>query len=435
MKKLGKICGMLLLTSIVATTALSGCKKSNSTTFGTADSSAKKNVTLSVVMAKGWKKDCMTTLFNKYTKATGVKFNVQVLPDDTASNIIKTKFATNEFPDILLNSASTRELTYMLPQKNLVDLSKQPWVSKLIDKTQFEDGGKVYGLPLAAQDYWGFAINKDVFKKYKIPVPGSKAAFLKAMDTLKANNVLPFYLGSKDAWMLGNMTSSGIWSAMQHDPNLLKKMNTNQVKYSQVKSFIDCLTDIRDWNKKGYFGPNTMADTWDGQFAEFANDKCGVVVGLTSWVSELDAKYPGAGNKIQFIPYYIGDNTTVCASSISEWYVPKTGKNISTVEDFFKFATQKANLNAYFQSLGALSPFKDVTYKLAKASQDLANKMNNGTYKTHQTHNSIVQGQDWDGLCQVVQEDLLGMKTPLQSAQEYDTMRAKIAKSIGLKGF
>ena len=445
MRKSSKLLAGILTLVVMVSMVLAGCGQASTpdessgtqgeTTQNTSNEAPKSDITLSVVMAKGWEKDPMHDLFNKYTEKSGVKFDVQVLPDDKASDIIKTKFATSEFPDIMLNSASTRELTYMLPEKNLTDLSNESWVSKIINKELFEDNGKIYGLPLWSQDYWGLAVNTSVFNKFGIAIPKTKADFINALETLKENNVQPMYLGSKDTWMLGNMTSSGLWAAMEEDPELVNKLTTNQIKYAEIPSFVNLLTDLKEYNDKGYFGANTMADTWDGQFAAFANDKIGVGVGLTSWVAELEAKFPGSADKIEFIPYFIGDNTPVCAGGMGQWYIPNTGKHIDTVKDFFNFATEKEILDSYYTKLEAISPFKDVVYKLPKASQLVSDKISSGDYKTHLAHNSIVQGQDWDGLCKVAQEVLIGTKTPIEAANAYDVMRGKIAKAIGLTGF
>ena len=70
-----------------------------------------EGVTLSVVLAQGWDTPGREALFQKYTDKTGVQFDVQMLPDDMASELIKTKFATEELPDIILNSGSVIEHT------------------------------------------------------------------------------------------------------------------------------------------------------------------------------------------------------------------------------------------------------------------------------------------------------------------------------------
>lgn len=46
-----------------------------------------------------------------------------------------------------------------------------------------------------------------------------------------------------------------------------------------------------------------MAQSWDGQFAAVADNECGVLIGLTSWFNEINAKYgEGTADKLTMIP-------------------------------------------------------------------------------------------------------------------------------------
>ena len=111
-------------------------------------------VTLSVVLAQGWDTPGREALFQKYTDKTGVKFDIQMLPDDTAAELVKTKFATKELPDIIFNSGSVREHTYMLPEENLLDLTEEPWADQLVNEEAMMVNGKIWGLPMGGQGYF-----------------------------------------------------------------------------------------------------------------------------------------------------------------------------------------------------------------------------------------------------------------------------------------
>lgn len=166
-------------------------------------------------------------MVDRYCAEFGVEIEVIILPATTASEVLKAQFATNELADITMNSASPAELTYMVADQNLVDMSNEPWVEKLNDISGFTYfDGKLYGLPLASQDYWGFTVNKNVFEKCGLEVPNSKEELIHCFDVLKENGYIPFYCGAGDAWMCGNITSSGVYADMQRDPELIEKFNT-----------------------------------------------------------------------------------------------------------------------------------------------------------------------------------------------------------------
>lgn len=393
-------------------------------------------VTLSVVLAQGWDTPGREALFQKYTDKTGVKFDIQMLPDDTAAELVKTKFATKELPDIIFNSGSVREHTYMLPEENLLDLTEEPWADQLVNEEAMMVNGKIWGLPMGGQGYFCFAVNKKVFKDNKLEIPASKEELEKCFETLKDNGIQPMYLGSKDPWLVGNMTSGGIQKALDADPELINKLDRNEITYSEIPGMTSVLEDLRRWNEKGWLGAKTMADSWDGEFKAFGENLCGVTIGLTTWDKTMEEKYPGSSENMIFIPYYIGDADTYFAGTTAQWYIPKDGKHTDIVKDFFRFCTEQENLNEFYKAMGeASTPWKDVEVECLTPTKQLIEDLNAGKYSFHYGHNSLVQGQDFDGLCKLAQEVLIGNKTAEEAVKEYDTMRAQICKALGMEGF
>lgn len=395
-----------------------------------------EGITLSVVLAQGWDTNGREALFQKFSDETGVKFDVQFLPDDMASELIKTKFATDELPDIIFNSGSVLEHTYMLPEERLVDLTDEPWVDQLISKESFMADGKIWGIPMGGQGFFGFAVNTKVFEENNLEIPTSKEELEQCFETLKNNGIQPMYLGSKDPWLVGNMTSGGIQKALEKDPELIDKLNRNEVKYSEIDGMIAAFDDLRRWNELGYLGDNTMADSWDGHYQAFAEGNCGVTIGLTTWDVTIEEKYPGIIDSIELIPFYIGDADTYFAGTTAQWYIPNSGKNIEVVKEFFRFAAQQENLNEFYGAMGeASTPWKDVKVECLAPTKKLIENLNSEKYTFHFGHNSMVQGQDFDGLCKLAQEVLIGNKTAEEALIEYDQMRAQIAKALGMEGF
>lgn len=395
-----------------------------------------EGVTLSVVLAQGWDTPGREALFQKYTEKTGVRFDIQMLPDDTAPELIKTKFATNELPDIIFNSGSVREHTYMLPEENLLELTDEPWAEQLMNKDSMMIDGKIWGLPMGGQGYFCFAVNKKVFADNGLEIPGSREELESCFETLKQNGVQPMYLGAKDPWLVGNMISGGIQKSLDADPGLIDKLDKNEKKYSDIPGMASALEDLRRWNEAGWLGDNTMADSWDGEYKAFGENLCGVTVGLTTWDKTMEEKYPGSTENMEFIPFYIGDADTYFAGTTAQWYIPRNGKHTDIVKDFFRFCTEQENLNSFYMAMGeASTPWKDVEVDCLTPTKQLIEKLSSGKHSYHYGHNSLVQGQDFDGLCKLAQEVLIGNKTAQEAVEEYDTMRAQICKALGMEGF
>ncbi|MDO5423442.1 MAG: ABC transporter substrate-binding protein [Eubacteriales bacterium] len=393
---------------------------------------------ITLTTAEDWWNDAYQKLVDDYMEEFGVEIEVIILPSQTASEVIKSQFATGELGDIVMNSASPSELTYMIADKNLVDLSDEPWVDKLSDTSSFRYfDDKLYGLPIASQDYWGFCVNKEVFEACGLEVPTSKEELVAAFEVLKENDYIPFYSGAGDSWMCGNITSSGIHADWEKDPDLVNKFNTNQMKYADSESWKAMLQDVYDWAAAGYFGDNFMSQSWDGLQNAVANNECGVSIGLTSWFSSLETTFgEGTSDKLELIPYYIGENDTIYASTCCEWYISSYSKNIDVCKHFLNWSASDENLQAFYDTIGSASIFKGISSsQYTPATQKLMDALSDGTYGTHVSHNSVIQGQDWDTFCQLMQEVFMNNMTPDEFCEQYDEYRDAICVALGMEGF
>ena len=61
--------------------------------------------------------------------------------------------------------------------------------------------------------------------------------------------------------------------------------------------------------------------------------------------------------------------------------------------------------------------------------------LSNATYAVHVSPNSVIQGQDWDTLCQLMQEVYMNNMTPEEFCGQYDEYRNAICVSLGMEGF
>ncbi|MDY3917747.1 MAG: ABC transporter substrate-binding protein [Candidatus Limivivens sp.] len=393
---------------------------------------------ITLTTAEDWWNDTYQGVIDKYSEEFGVEIEVNILPAETASEVIKSQFATGELADITMNSASPAELTYMRASEMLVCMNDEPWVEKLSDTSGFlYTDGNLYGLPLASQDYWGFCANKNVLSACGLEIPTSKEELVQCFDVLKEKGYIPFYSGAGDSWMCGNITSSGIHTEMEADPGLIEKFNTNQYHYSDSESFKAMLQDVSDWAAAGYFGDNFMSQTWDGMQDAVANDECGFNIGLTSWLTTMDTTYgEGTSDKLELIPYYIGENDTIYQSTCCELYVNKKTENLDVCRHLFNWLCEDENLQQLYDGLGSASIFKNIVSEgMCDSTKALMEKISDGTYGLHVSHNSVARGQDWDTFCSMMQEVYMGDMTPDEFCEQYDEFRYSICVALGLEGF
>ena len=98
--------------------------------------------------------------------------------------------------------------------EKFVDLSDQPWVSRLTNPNLTMIDGKFYGLPKESSSaYIACYYNKKVMDSLGItdPNPTTYADFLSILETIKTkgNGITPFYASNKDAWTPQIFMSNG----------------------------------------------------------------------------------------------------------------------------------------------------------------------------------------------------------------------------------
>ena len=106
---------------------------------------------------------------------------------------LKTKFASNDAPDIFSNGGDAEMEMWI---DRLEDLSDQPWVNDLVDmaKEPMTKDGKVYGMPMNLEG-WGYIYNKDLFEQAGITeLPKTYAQLEDAAKKLEAAGITPLLM-------------------------------------------------------------------------------------------------------------------------------------------------------------------------------------------------------------------------------------------------
>jgi raffinose/stachyose/melibiose transport system substrate-binding protein len=138
------------------------------------------SVTLTILANQDWvSKPYMKAAWQNYEQQTGNKLDIQAVPIDSGEQIMKTKFATGEIPDIFMHFPGHGLAPYR-PADNFVEFSDAPWVSDLmpyvVDQAKYD--GKVYGLPHWEASISGMIYNKEIFNDLGITVPTTQAEFV-----------------------------------------------------------------------------------------------------------------------------------------------------------------------------------------------------------------------------------------------------------------
>lgn len=393
---------------------------------------SKKDVTLTYVVSQNWvnKGSKVDDELNaKFEEETGIKIDMQVVPDDQYVNVLKTKMASGEVPDMFMVTGGVGAEKFS-PEKYFADLSDEEWVSRYNEyaKQGTMIDGKTMGLMRWNVDGWGILYNKELYDKFNLEVPKTSEEFTKVCDTLLDNGITPIYECGKDAWHWAIWLSSYGPYAATKNPDLYEKLNNNEMKFADVKEFEDFLNEFKTYYEKGYFGENSLANAWDAAYGELGEGRTAGFLGYQSYQMEVADKYPDSGaDKWEMYPFPIAGNNVYSHSAGGNMTVAnKDSKHLAEVKEFFNFLTREDNLKMFYEGradLQANPSFVDVEGQPTVAG---ASVTANATGGEGMEMEYGVKYWDNQAVGTYMQEMLLGSKTAKQVLESIDADREKM---------
>ncbi|WP_416969525.1 ABC transporter substrate-binding protein [Streptomyces sp. 4F14] len=245
-------------------------------------------------------------VIDAFQKATGAKVETQAVPDLYEQNV-PTKLASGDRPDLMFWQPSISTLPFIQPKQNLLTLDDEPWVAKL-GGTEQKLGvidGKRYAAIVTSPAMLGVYYNKDVFRRAGL----SEKDFPKSYDQLLAlgrtvtdkTDAAGFYEAGGDKWPLQwqmQLQLTDLDPAWWDGLNKGEKKWTDPVVVAAIKKYKDKLFDA------GLAQKNYRTGTFTGQADALWKGEAGMVLNVTSFQSQLQAKYSTAeiDQKIGWFP-------------------------------------------------------------------------------------------------------------------------------------
>ncbi|CAG7632187.1 ABC transporter substrate-binding protein [Paenibacillus allorhizosphaerae] len=371
MKKTLKSITALSVSTLMLAGVTAGC--GNKTAPGNNQGGAAGGpVTLKIFQYKVEISEAFNRLKDEYEKShQGVKLQIETVGGGADYGAaLKTKFASNDKPDIFNNGGFREADTWM---EHLEDLSDQPWVKDVLPvaKAPMTKEGKLYGMPLGLEGY-GFIYNKDLFTKAGITeVPKTLSQLEAAAKKLQAAGITPFSNGYQEWWVLGNHTFN-VAMARQPDPD---KFIAGLYDGSQKMGgpVFDEWTKLVDLTLK-YGQPNPLTTDYNTQVTNFATGKAAMMQ-QGNWTQvQIDKITPNLNIGVLPMPinedaeandkllvgvpnnWVINKNSALKkeAKEFLNWLVTSdTGKQYITKE--FKFIPALSTINADPKDLGLIA--------------------------------------------------------------------------------
>ncbi|MFH9709305.1 ABC transporter substrate-binding protein [Streptomyces luteogriseus] len=240
--------------------------------------------------------DAPKQVIDAFEKATGATVETRAIPDLYEQNV-PTKLASGDRPDLMFWQPSVSTLPFVQPRQNLLALDGEPWVSRLGDteKSLGVVDGKRYAAIVTSPAMLGVYYNKDVFKKAGLSEKDFPASYdeLLALGRKVADrtDAAAFYEAGGDKWPLQwqmQLQLTDLDRQWWADLNANKKKWTDPVVVGAIKKYKEKLLDA------GLAQKNYRTGTFTGQADALWKGEAGMVLNVTSFQSQLQAKHTTA---------------------------------------------------------------------------------------------------------------------------------------------
>lgn len=344
-----------VLSTMLVGTLLAGCGANSSGSDSSGSGGDGKTVNLKMFIAQ----PCLKEHYDKYINAfvakekkdknIDVTVQLEMPPADNAAQILKTRLASNDAPDVFALHA-VNEIPPFYKAGYLEDLSGQPFVNKLMDSVKpsvTTKDGKVVAVPLETIS-WGYLYNKKIFKDLDLQPPGTLTEMKAVVEKLKANNVKPFLLSYKESWipqLFVPLTAGAMMNTQNKD--FIDRMNQDKGSFSEMKSMFDIIDLV---NSNGT--DKALEIGGDDGSAAFASGKAAMWI-QGPWFAETILK---SDPKMDFgvAPLPINDDsnaTLINLSTSTSLAVSSTSKNKEVALDFVNYVLDDKDSSAFYEAL------------------------------------------------------------------------------------
>ncbi|MCG7381692.1 extracellular solute-binding protein [Paenibacillus sp. ACRRY] len=423
-KAASTLAALMLFTGIVTGCASKGTDEVSSENLGTTD---KNNVTISLSAAADWLKPVDKEIIEDFTKETGIKVDVQIIPTDQYASVLKAKLASGEGPDLSIIWAQANAAQFQ-PQDNFVDLSGEEWVGRMTDaaKKNSTYNEQVIGWgPEGENAGWGLMYNKKIFEQYNLQVPKTYAEFTALCDKLLQNGITPVYEPLKDSW------HSGVWFALMGpagenaSSGLFQNLNDNKATFEGVTTFDIFLNQYKEAYNKGYFGKDALSNTYDKHMVAMESGK----YAMTMVPANEDVQSKAKGETYDFSKYGMMPAPFVDNQALAVYdgslirVVNKNSKNIDAAKEYLNYISRVDVLKKFYDFTGLNPSFTDLPQKQGEIEKSLRANSNGSVNTIMETGIKF-----WDNTVvgNYVIELLLDSKTSTDVLKAIDNDRLKL---------
>ena len=306
---------------------------------------------ISVMIGSNRYRDAYRTMFEKIGTDHDIAMDLQIIPNEQFDNLIKTKLATREVPDIFLHNAP-EYYDALKVWENSVDLTDQPWVSRLTNPGLVTDSsGRIWAMPETSGSFFGAAYyNKDVLNRLGItdPQPKTYAEFIAILERIKAADpdVVPLFMSDRDNWTTQIFMAVGYSYALDdRTEEMYRAIMDNELKFQDVPEFEGILNDYLTLIERELVNPDHLSATYDDAIAAVASGRAAMIYNGEWTIPSLEAE--GASIGAFPIPWTDKD-LLITGRYTTGYFVPSAGDNVELALEVLNAIAQPEYFGIFF---------------------------------------------------------------------------------------
>lgn len=439
---LRKISIGLLIFMLLSAFILSGCGNTQVTESSSAQGSSSQSSsqaeskpdfsgrTMSLIIGSVTLGDAYNNLFNDFKNDTGIDLDVQVVPGagPEYTQIVQTKMATKDLPDILVYFSGPLYLNPLNPTENIVEITNQEWLDKVKDGLTDLGAsyqGKTYGIPFGGIDFTGLLYNEKVFTDLSLTPPSTFEELVSVSEAILASgkDITPIYEMGKQMGPLSAFIFADVAKDYAADLSVMGKLNTGEIGFEDT-FILDSLKRKYELQEKGFFNDDMMSGTWETLFKALSEDKAAMSFVYSNVLPNLYKSYPDT--KVKLIPL----NDVAVSVFTQAMYIMKT-ENQDMSAEFFNYFLQDSTLTKLYDNLKSVPAYKGIEGNPDAALSPMIEALGNGNVSPAFFDQLVVNV----GQAQLIAEMHTNTKTPEEVSIDLTKKLKQLAQEMGLPGF
>lgn len=380
-------------------------------------------------------KSYMTRIIEKYESETGEKVNIIAIEDADYEIKALEMAESGKLPDIFLHFNNS-DLSRFDVEGNFCCLNDEEWYGELTDSAAaycLNKEGDLLGLPFWESSVSGCYYNKTILDSLGLKPATSQAEFDVLCEVLKELDYTPIcWPADGCSWMI----QFGLDPIFSDEPEMLEKINRNQITYSEIPEVTDMMRWIKSAADKGWFGSDYLSCDWDGISPALASGDAVMTFIWDTWFY-TDFK-PGDYTIDDFalMPVFLNtaEGGTYESGNLNMMMVNKNSDKLDKALGFLSFCAEPENYNYAFDGISTVSCFRNETtniqsHMVTNAESSIAE------YERVSTAATRVIGYSAENVAADLNRLFRNDITVKECVELMDEKRIELAKAQGTEGF